>query len=135
MAGKKGNFFVKSKKGSSMVEAAVIFPLVILAVMAVIFILVFLFQEVTYNSRIHVALNATMGSETETVETYKNVPAGIKPYKSVHGIGECYYAESGLTFQKRGLLNKSFTKTLEGRVYSVDEKKFIRYTDFFSEVI
>lgn len=121
----------KNKKGSSMVEAALVFPMVVLTVMAVIFILVFMFQQVACNARLHLALNATMGRETGTVETYRNTPVNVKPYKAFHAISECYYAESGLQFRKKGVLLNSFTKTLESRVYSVDEKKFIRYTDFF----
>ncbi len=122
-----------NKKGSTMVEAAVVFPLVILTVVAVIFILTFLFQQVTYNARLHLALNATMGQETDTVMTYRNVPDDIKPYPSFYGIFPSYYADRGLHFSKKGLLNKSFTKVLESRVYTVDEKKFILYTDFFLE--
>ena len=127
----RGKIIQNSKRGTTMVEAALIFPLVILTVMTVIFILTFMFQEVAGHSRLHLALNAEMGKETGTVETFKNVPAEVRPYKSFHGVSECYLAEKDLRFTKKGLLSGSFTKVMESRVYSVDEKKFIRYTDFF----
>ncbi len=122
---------LSDRKGSTIVEAAVVFPLVILTVTAVIYILAFMYDEAAAQVEMHLALNAHMGRETRTVITYSNVPENANIYEGKKDIEKCYFAENGLRFGKKGLLRHSFMKRLESRIYSVDEKKHIRYSDFF----
>lgn len=120
------------ERGTTMVEAAVIFPLVILASIAVVFILGYMYSQVHSNAKMHLALNDVMGSESETVFTKSKVPKGINTYESPSFSGKTWHASESIRFQKRGLL-KAFSKESESRVYEVDEKKYIRYHDFFNE--
>lgn len=119
-----------NKKGSTIVEAAVVFPLVIMTVVATIFILTFMFNEVASQAKMQVAVNAKMGQETKTVYTYKNVPTSIKPYSGQNGFISCYIADEKLKFKRTGILSKSFVKKKESSAYEVNEKKYIRYVDF-----
>jgi hypothetical protein len=114
-----------------MVEAAVVLPIVILCVMAVIYILVFLYGEVAAGAKMHVAANARMGEETGVSLTKKHVPHGISVYSGSTAFGKAYYADSSVRFRRSGLIRRSFTKQLRTYTYEVDEKKLIRYTDFF----
>lgn len=119
-----------NKKGSAVVEAAVVFPLVIMTVVAVIFMLTFMFNEVAAQARMHVAVNAKAGRETETIFVYRNVPGSIKPYSGAGGTAKCWIADERLHFERRGILSRSFVKTKESRAYEVDEKRYIRNVDF-----
>lgn len=113
-----------------MVEAAVIFPLVIMTVIAVVFMLIFMFHEVTAQARIQVAVNAEMGRKTETVFAYRNVPQKVSPYMGTRNFHPCWIADEQLRFNRKGLLSRSFTKKKESTAYDVNEKRYIRIVDF-----
>jgi hypothetical protein len=114
-----------------MVEAAVVLPVVILCVMAVIYILVFLYSEVAAGAKIHVAANAEMGKQTGVSVTKKHIPHGVSVYEGGSVSGKVYFADSSVRFRRSGILRHSFTKQIRTYTYEVDEKKLIRYTDFF----
>lgn len=114
-----------------MVEAALVLPVVILTVMAVIYILIFLYNETAMGAKVHVAANAKMGDETGVSITKKHIPHGIGVSKGSAPLGSAYYADGSVSFRRRGILKYSFTKPVNTFTYEVDEKKLIRYTDFF----
>lgn len=58
-----------SKSGTAMVEAAVIFPLVVLSVIVIIFILAFINRQVSVQTQMHMNLWAERGIVSKTVET------------------------------------------------------------------
>ncbi len=119
------------KKGGTIVEAAFVLPLIILSVMAVIYMLAFMYNETATNTLMHLKLNEKMGTETGTVKTYKNVPQNITVYEGTNNFKKVFLAEKNIRFKRSGLLQNSFSKKKEGRVFLVDEKKYIRYSDFF----
>lgn len=90
-----------NKKGAAMVEAAVVFPLVILAVISVICILIFLYNGVEMQCKMHMALRAEAGEVTETVN-YIQQPDFVAPItrKGQHKLE----TKSQLKMGKRGLL-------------------------------
>ncbi len=53
---------VKSKKGSTMVEASMIFPIVIAAVMAVLYIVIALYSSLSLQTSLHLALRKECGN-------------------------------------------------------------------------
>ena len=118
---------IHDKKGGTIVEAAVVLPVVSLAVVAVIFILSAMFQQVSADAAIHVALNEAAGRDSDTVKVLDHVADDIDKYSS----GNIYYGEKQLFFRKGGLLTKRYSRTVQSRTYIVDEKKYIRYADFF----
>ena len=114
-----------------MVEAAVVLPVVILSVVAIVYILAFLYSEVAENAKTHVASNAEMGRDTGVSVTRRHIPRNVSVSKSSSALNGVYHAESRVKFRKKGLFRKSFTKVIESTTYEVDEKKLIRYTDLF----
>ncbi len=64
----------KNRRGSTFVEAAVIIPLVILAVMSLFYILINLYENVEVKSRLHLGICAEAGycSETFTISPADN---------------------------------------------------------------
>ena len=119
------------RDGSTFVEAAVVLPVCFLAVISVIYILMFLYSQAAAGAMVHVATNAAAGEYTETVETYEHVPGGIDAYKSTAGLHECFRAEKGFRSRAGGLLSRAVSGTAASSSYVVDEAKLIRYTDFF----
>lgn len=122
-----------SKRGTTMVESTVVFPLVIMCIAAVICILAFMYKEVGDNVRVHMEINKQRGLETETVFTYNKALYGVYTYTGRHNLIKCCFGEKTLRFQGRGLLKSSFSKNLDSRGYVVDEKKTIRFADFFGK--
>ena len=113
-----------NKKGTTMVEAALIFPLVILAVMAVIYIIIFLFQQVETQSEIHIALRKESGILSKTVAYRMKTDKKYPVYKKKKQV----YFQGKLHFMERGIL-KSLDKSISACSYIIDEREFIRYLD------
>ncbi len=107
-----------------MVEAALVFPLIILTVLALIHMLVFLYQQTELRARMHIALRAESGQVTQTVEYITKVNAS---YPIDHRGGQVFYASS-VEFSKKGILNRR-TKELSAHKYADDEAMFVRMVD------
>ncbi len=118
-----------SKKGAALVEAAMIFPLVIAGVMAVIYIVINMYSSLSLQTSLHMALRRESGELSQTVyrqEAGKNFPmqkdwSGIRPVirmeqKSEYGID--------ILFHDRVMRQE------EGRVYVIDEAELIRILPF-----
>ena len=109
------------------------FPVCFLAVISVIYILLFMYSEVAAGAMTHVAANAAMGKDAGTVITYEHVPDQVDVYKTTRGARECYKAGKSVRSKRGGLLTKTVGRTVGSTTYLVDEAKLIRYTDFFRE--
>ncbi|MEE3362777.1 MAG: hypothetical protein VZQ84_04360, partial [Anaerovoracaceae bacterium] len=119
--------------GSAIVEAAVALPLIILAVITMIYILLNMFAIVRSDVRMHAAANERAGQVSRTWNTYRHHPKGINVSDGRYIYRKCVYAKETLRFGRAGLLNRSITRNMESRGYVTDEKKFIRYADFFDK--
>lgn len=112
------------KKGAAMVEAAMVFPLVILAVLALISILIFFYQVTEARVRMHVALRAESGRLSETVR-YGEAPETPCP---VYRQGGTVRSRGRLAFLEKGIL-KSLGKDVCAYKYIYNEREFIRRLD------
>lgn len=117
-----------NKKGTTMVEAAVVFPLVILVIMAVIYILIFLFQQAETQSKMHIALRKESGILSKTVVYQMRIDEKYPIYKKSKQV--CFQGE--LHFRKRGIL-KSLDKPISAYGYIVDEREYVRYLDLVKQ--
>lgn len=123
---------IRSKKGTTMVEAAMIFPLVIAAVVAVLYIVINLYQSLSLQSSLHLALRKECGERSRTVyrlDEIKEYPAktdqiGIRPVIKIEQERE--YRIN--TFFKDSIMRKE-----DGRSYLVDEQELIRIFSFQEE--
>ena len=120
---------MNSKRGSAIAEAAVVFPAVAVAVLAVVYILISLYLDASYAARDHLALRKESGVRTETVgkpDGYGSLAPedkfGRKPFREQAEITE------GMKFPDSLLL------TDRGRVYIVDETGYIRKIDLLRGV-
>lgn len=116
------------RKGNAAVEAAMVFPLVILSVVALIYMMLYFYQQTETRAEMHIALRAENGRLTETVFYGKEPKEPFPVYRKAGRI----YSQGTLTFTKTGLL-RSGGKELFARKYIVDEAGFIRLTDLLKE--
>ena len=113
-----------NRKGNATVEAALIFPLVILSVVALIYMLLYFYRLTEIRTEMHIALRAESGRIRETV-FYEKEPK--EPFPVYRKAG-CLYSSGTVTFTETGLL-KAGKKELSAKKYVIDEAEFIRLTD------
>lgn len=104
-----------------------VFPLVILAVLALIYILIFFYQVTETNVKMHLALKAESGKLSETLD-YGEKPE--TPYPIYRNAGSICY-KGALSFLERGLL-KSLHKEISASKYVDNERAFIRLMELKS---
>ena len=116
---------IRSKKGTTMVEAAMIFPLVITAVVAVLYIVIGMYQSLALQSSIHIALRKECGELSQTVyrtEKITSYPAD----KERLGIRPILRMEQEKEYQINAPFKDKVIRKEEGRYYLLDEPELIR---------
>ena len=99
-----------SKRGTAMVESAVVLPLVIMTVAVIVYILIFMHQQVSIRSKMHLALSSEGGKASDTVRTLRTESPRFPVYKSGKSkMGTVYY-EGTVSFAKRGLLSRTYAE-------------------------
>ena len=125
-----------SRKGSYIVEAAIVLPMVILAVITIVLIIMFFYSQVTERSAMHIALrHGAVEAAGKTVYTGDEADSGQGGGKSDEsdvyvdrGIVESEaYGKRYLMLENRGLLEKRSPFIIEGKCVAVDGAAYIRY--------
>jgi hypothetical protein len=127
------------KRGTAMVEAAVVFPLVIAAVMAVIYLMINLYSFTALRASLHVALRAEADAETGLCEAviadgrvydrYRLAAErrGISPTHHRKGLLNPYVAaEADKSYGGNAMIRGSVTRKHFGRCYVLDEVGIVR---------
>ena len=110
-----------NKKGNAMVESAMIFPLVILTVVALIYIMIYFYGQLSDKVDMHVTLRAESGEICENMH-YKTIDDyGFTVYKEAQQI----YSNGNLHMDKAVLLNVR-EKNFSARKYLIDETEYVR---------
>lgn len=116
----------KSRKGSTFVEAAVIMPLVILAVMSLFYILINLYENAELKSRLHLGICIEAGYRSETFEISPAASEGLKldsDKKKVTG-------SSQKAQYHGGLLKRRAAMKAAGYNHIIVEEDIIRKADY-----
>ena len=118
---------MRGRRGGMIAEAAVVFPAVLIAVMAVLHMLIAMYTEAAYSARDHLALRYESGTRTETVERaegYSGLAPGDRfgraPFREDAGI------IPGVKFPD------SLLHAERGRAFLIDERSHIRKADLLS---
>lgn len=117
-----------NRKGTAMVEAAVVFPMVILTVMALIYMFQIFFRETEIRADMHKALRAESGKCCQTLQYQENIQSPFPIYRK----GERLYCRGTLQSKERGIL-KAGEKMLYSDKYLDDERNFIRKIDLIPQ--
>jgi hypothetical protein len=133
------NSNIKSKRGTAMVEAAVVFPLVIASVMAIIYLMINLYSFTALRASLHVALRAEADAKsglTEVViadgrmyDRYRLAAErrGISAEHHRKGLINPYVAaEESKSYRGNAMIAGGVTRTHYGRFYVLDEVGVLR---------
>jgi hypothetical protein len=123
---------IRSKKGTTMVEAAMIFPLVIAGVIAVLYIVIGMYQSLSLQSSLHLALRKECGERTQTVYRMEEMQ-DFKAETGRNGIRPVVKMKAEREYQIHIILQDRITRKEEGRSYLIDEPELIRILSFQEE--
>ncbi|MDR1573974.1 MAG: hypothetical protein LBS24_06655, partial [Clostridiales Family XIII bacterium] len=128
-----------NKRGTAMVEAAVVFPLTLAAVMAVIYLMINLYSFTALRSFLHVSLRAAADAETGLTEAviedgrvYDRYRAaaerrGISVEHRRSGLINPYVAATeSKSYEGNAMIRAGVTRTHFGRCYILDEVSLLR---------
>lgn len=115
-----------------MVEAAMLFPLVIAAVAAVICIVVGMYQSLFLDASLHMALRNECGLSAETVYR-RGYISNHEPIKDKAGIRPVIRMENEKEYRISILFKDTVAHKDKGRSYEIDEAEMIRVRSFFTE--
>jgi hypothetical protein len=130
-----------------MVEAAIVFPLVIASVMALIYIMINLYCFTAVQSALHIELRGESGrntglTEIELTDGYARDRYRAAAERRSFSIDErkkvirpYIEAESTDTYEGNAMSGPGVERTVYGRYYLIDEGKLIRNLSMVSDVI
>ena len=116
---------IHNKRGSTFVEAAMIFPLVIAGVMAVLYIIIGLYLSLSLQSSLHISIRNECGETSKTI--YRIEEHMEYPFKTTMiGLRPAIIMEEERKYQIRGLLADEISRSEKGRCYLLNEAEIIR---------
>lgn len=116
-----------NKKGGAIVEAAMVFPVMILTIVAVLCMLVYFWGQIHMRTAIHMDLRAESGRICDNFN-YVNYESKLEFYQSVQGI----YSYNTVQLKKQGIL-KERKKDIQARKYLIDEVQLVWVTDLMKK--
>ena len=125
---------LKDDRGSAIVEAVIVLPIVILAVMSVVVIISYISGTVFTSVDVHRHLRSEEGREAGTRATY-----GIEKTGDIsdeyHNGRKIKAANIVINQNGKFLLESELKKNKDARVYVIDEKKTTRYKDLLEKIV
>lgn len=113
-----------NKKGSIIAEAAMVFPVIILSLIAVIYILIYFYDQTGEQVKMHMVLRSESGRMCDNMY-YDNQDAdGMTVYRKNNKI----YSYKMVSLGKNGLL-EAREKSLYAEKYLIDEAAIVRMAD------
>jgi hypothetical protein len=134
----RGRGFVGDERGSAMVEAAIVLPLVLASVMAVVYLMLNLYSFTALRSSLHVSLRAEANAETDLTEArvvdgrvydrYRIAAErrGISFARDRKGLAPYAEAEEFKRYAGNGMISGDVRKRHFGRYYILDEADAVR---------
>ena len=130
----KGLKSLKDDNGSAVVEAVMVLPIVILALMSAIVIVSYISGRVFVVVDAHKHLRDEAGRETETRAAYEIEEEG-NVSDGYHNGRKIKKTDFTTERQKSFLIKNRMKKDKSARVYVIDEKKTTRYMDLLEEIV
>lgn len=124
-----------NKRGAAMIEAVIVYPIVIIAMMTVLYLLIGLYSAAVSIAELHTALRQEGGNESKTVLA-ENFSGRAVTLRHENGVfydriaGEC-----SDTARTDGLIHLSLQRNYRDKILLMDEEKYIRCLDATAEII
>lgn len=120
----------RDRRGTVMVEAAVVFPLVILTVVTCILICLFFYTETIEQSKMHMVLRNEAGALTERSQRLKPDPARSwagSTERERRGIFHRVRGKEQVIMKSKGILARRIDANLESLWTASDGVLYVRY--------
>lgn len=126
---------MRSKRGNYIVEAAIVFPVVIMVMITAVLIIMFFFSQMTEKSRLHIAVRHEAGVLTE--QTYCIEPAVVSdaeilPVNELKN--KALVGKKNVFINNSGVLSNVEPYKIEGSCYLVDGCKYVRYCNLIKGI-
>lgn len=122
---------IKSKKGSYIMEAAIVFPVVILVTVTVVLVIMFFYSQMAQRSQLHIILRSEAGMMTgKTVYYHARTLADeteAELYRRKSAFGGSVYGKQYLIMPNKGILGSKGTFVAEGFWHATDGVEYVRY--------
>lgn len=129
---------IKTKKGSYIMEAAIVLPMIILVTVTAVLIIMFFYTQMVEQSRLHITLRSEAGMLTEQTVYHHVEPmldgAGAEIYTKKSAMGGSVYGKKYLVMANKGILDKKGTFPVEGSCYATDGAEYVRYCNLVKGV-
>lgn len=119
--------------GSTIVEAAVVMPIVIMAIISVVLMGVFLIYSTFFQVSLHWELIDKEGVKSKTKNIYQEDKRVYEISKDFTNGKQYFYTEQNFETKGGVLLPNMLKGNIDGRIYVINEKETIRYFDFFKK--
>lgn len=119
--------------GSTIVEAAVVMPIVIMAIISVVLMGVFLIYSTFFQVSLHWELIDKEGVKSKTKNIYQEDKRVYEISKDFTNGKQYFYTEQDFETKGGVLLPNMLKGNIDGRIYVINEKETIRYFDFFKK--
>lgn len=113
-----------NKKGAAIVESVMVFPLVIISVITLIFMMIYFYAQLNERVDMHIALRAEGGMICENLFYNSEVSDRFTVYKKPQQI----YSNSVVDIEGN-LISGEKSKEIAARKYLIDECEFVRISD------
>ncbi len=119
-----------SKKGSYIMEASLVLPILIFAVITAVLIIMFFYSQMTQRSQMHIALRQEAGIRTETMKSGRSIEWDGEIYTKKGAAGVTVTGKKYLLMEHKGILSKKGAFVVKGSCSGVDAAQYVRYCSF-----
>lgn len=108
-------------------EASVVLPMIILAVITAVLVIMFFFSQMSERSRMHIELRKESGRAAESTAYLHQSAWEGEIYTEKKGVGGEVYGKKYLIMEHSGLLSKKGTFIIEDRCFYINAAQYVRY--------
>lgn len=123
---------IKNKRGSYILEAAVVLPVIILTTITTMLIIMFFYNQMTVRCMLHMALRSEAGVEsgqTGYVDAGKYInDIEVESYTAKGLTGGTVYGKRYLIMDHKGVLAEKGTFIAAGKSHIIDGPMYVRYS-------
>lgn len=128
---------IRSKKGSYIMEAAIVLPVIIFVIITIILIVMFFYSQMTERSQMHIAMRREAGIATgRTIymndAQYNDQDAEIYIDKKL--INSKVHGKKYLIMKHKGVLKNKGAFIVEGEYSAIDGPQYVRYCSFIKGI-